>query len=447
MKTQKVALYNLGCKVNAYEAEAMGELLSAAGYTVVPFGAEADVFIINTCTVTNTADQKSRQIMHRARRLNPNAVIAAAGCYVDTHGEVDPQIDLVIKNSEKNDIVRILNAYFAGQAASEDAALQKELKEVSSTEDSAKDAVSIHAMASHTRAFVKIEDGCDSYCSYCVIPFARGHVVSRDEDDIVREAQDLAAAGYKEIVLTGIQVNAYGSDRLKSLGSDRELLSLLTRLQEIPALSRIRLSSMEPRLMTETFLEGLYALSKFCPHFHLSLQSGCDRTLKAMNRHYTTDEYYAVCERIRHYFPNAALTTDVIVGFPQESEEDFKASMDFVDRVNFYEVHVFPYSRRAGTKADRMEGQIPPQVKDARTGKMIALGKKKRQVFLRGFFGEELEVLFEEKKEIDGASFWVGHSREYIRCAVPDTGEELSGVIRKAEALREENELMICNLS
>ena len=336
---KKVALHNLGCKVNAYETEAMQELLEKHGYEIVPFQEGADVYIINTCTVTNMADRKSRQMLHRARKMNPDSIVVACGCYVQARKDDIPDgIDIVIGNNKKQNIVEILDI----------------------NHEKAYEDLHLSTAAEHTRAYIKVQDGCNQFCSYCIIPFARGRVRSRSRDSVLEEVKTLAANGYKEVVLTGIHLSSYGID------CDDNLLSLILAIHEVDGIERIRLGSLEPRIITEEFVQTIAQLPKMCPHFHLSLQSGCNATLKRMNRRYTAEEYYEKCRLLRKYFRNPALTTDVIVGFPGETEEEFAESKAFVDKVDFYETHIFKYSRREGTKAAAMKDQVPDQIKAVR---------------------------------------------------------------------------------
>ena len=369
---KKAALHNLGCKVNAYETEAMQELLEQNGYEIVPFKEGADVYIINTCTVTNMADRKSRQMIHRARKMNPDAVVVAAGCYVQAKAEdVDECIDIVIGNNKKQDLIEILDEYWAKKK--KDHELQKEVLDINHTSEY--ENLHLSKTAEHTRAYIKVQDGCNQFCSYCIIPFARGRVRSREKDDVVREVESLAKNGYKEVVLTGIHLSSYGVD----LGET--LLSLILAVNEVSGIHRIRLGSLEPRIITEEFVKTIAGLPKICPHFHLSLQSGCDATLKRMNRKYTAEEYYEKCELLRKYFDDPALTTDVIVGFPGETEEEFAQSKDFVDKVNFYETHIFKYSKREGTKAAVMKDQVPEEIKTVRSNLMIEMGHRKQEEY------------------------------------------------------------------
>lgn len=364
---KKVALHNLGCKVNAYETEAMQEMLEHAGYEIVPFQEGADIYVINTCTVTNIADRKSRQMLHRARKMNPDAVVVAAGCYVQAQAEkqvIDPCIDIVLGNNKKQDLLTALQAYEEAHG---------DLREVIDINHT-KEYENLHLtkQGEHTRAYIKVQDGCNQFCSYCIIPYARGRVRSRAKEDVVAEVTDLAKNGYQEVVLTGIHLSSYGID----FENEDNLLSLIRAVHEIEGIKRIRLGSLEPRIITEEFVQAIAALPKMCPHFHLSLQSGCNETLKRMNRRYTSEEFYEKCEILRKYFEKPALTTDVIVGFPQETEEEFETTYEFLKKICFYETHIFKYSKREGTKAAVMQGQIPEQIKAKRSARLIELGRK-----------------------------------------------------------------------
>ena len=407
---KKAALHNLGCKVNAYETEAMQELLEQAGYEIVPFKEGADIYIINTCTVTNMADRKSRQMLHRARKMNPDAIIVAAGCYVQTKDEeekLDECIDIVIGNNRKKDIVEILEEYEGKKQT-----VQKDVIDINHTKEY--EELHLSKTAEHTRAYLKVQDGCNQFCTYCIIPYARGRVRSRRKEDVVEEVKNLVKNGYQEVVLTGIHLSSYGVD----FEETEDLLSLILAVHEVEGLKRIRLGSLEPRIITEKFVQTISGLGKMCPHFHLSLQSGCNATLKRMNRKYTAEEYYEKCELLRKYFEHPALTTDVIVGFPGETEEEFQQSMSFVDKVNFYETHIFKYSKREGTKAAVMPDQVPEQVKTVRSNQLLALNEKKQKEFEQYYLGKSVEVLMEEEIEKDGKYFQTGHTKEYIRIAV-----------------------------
>lgn len=405
----KVALHNLGCKVNAYETEAMQELLEQKGYEIVPFKEGADVYVINTCTVTNMADRKSRQMIHRAKKMNPEAIVVAAGCYVqakEQSGEVDECIDVVIGNNKKKDLIEILEQYQEKRQG-----VKKAVIDINHTKEY--EEMHLSKTAEHTRAYIKVQDGCNQFCTYCIIPFARGRVRSRAKVDVIREVKDLAANGYQEVVLTGIHLSSYGVDL-----DGEDLLSLILAVHEIDGIKRIRLGSLEPRIITEEFAKTISGLDKMCPHFHLSLQSGCNATLGRMNRRYNAEEYYEKCQLLRKYLGNPALTTDVIVGFPGETEEEFAQSKAFVDKVNFYETHIFKYSKRAGTKAAVMENQVPEQVKTVRSNVLLKLDKIKREAYEENWLGKTVEVLMEESIQIDGKVYQVGHTKEYVKVAV-----------------------------
>lgn len=409
----KVALHNLGCKVNAYEIEAMQQLLEEAGYEIVPFEPGADIYVINTCTVTNIADRKSRQMLHKAKKMNPEAIVVATGCYVQTGGEKlekDEAIDLVLGNNQKINIVEALAEYAENKPGHGSHVIKinqtKEYEELS-----------IDHTAEHVRAYIKVQDGCNQFCTYCIIPYARGRVRSRNIESVLKEVRALAEKGYKEVVLTGIHLSSYGVDFPDE--KKETLLSLIRAVHEIEGIQRIRLGSLEPGIVTREFAEGIAALPKVCPHFHLSLQSGCDETLERMNRRYRSGEYRERCELLREVYGNPALTTDVIVGFPQESEEEFRKSYDFVDSIRFYETHIFKYSRRQGTKAAAMDGQLTEAEKSFRSEKMIELHHRHAGDYEKSMLGKILEVLIEEEYTKDGRTWYLGHSREYIKTAVP----------------------------
>ena len=400
---KKVALHNLGCKVNAYETEAMQELLEEHGYEIVPFKEGADIYIINTCTVTNMADRKSRQMLHRARKMNPHAIVVACGCYVQAKAdELDECIDIVVGNNRKKDIIEILKEYERGREGT-----CQEMVDINHTKEY--EEMHLTRTAEHTRAYIKVQDGCNQFCSYCIIPYARGRVRSRDHESVLREVQGLASNGYKEVVLTGIHLSSYGMD------TGDHLLNLILDIHEVPGIQRIRLGSLEPRIITEEFARTLASLPKMCPHFHLSLQSGCDATLKRMNRRYTAEEYYEKCVLLRKYFHNPALTTDVIVGFPGETEEEFAQSKAFVDKVNFYETHVFKYSRREGTLAAKMENQVPETMKTVRSNELLELSRRKQRNYEEALIGTTQEVLMEEEILHEGEKYQVGHTKEYVK--------------------------------
>ena len=411
---KKVALHNLGCKVNAYEVEAMQQLLENAGYETVPFEEGADVYVINTCTVTNIADRKSRQMLHKAKKMNPDAIVVATGCYAQADTEKlkeDIAVDLILGNNQKTQIVEALEEY------EKEHTKQVQVIEINHTKEY--EELSIASTAEHVRAYIKVQDGCNQFCTYCIIPFARGRVRSRKIEEVLREVETLAAKGYKEVVLTGIHLSSYGVDFPKE---EREsLLSLIQAVSRVEGISRIRLGSLEPRIITEEFLEGIVKTGKVCPHFHLSLQSGCNKTLKNMNRRYSAQEYAEKCELIRRFYPAPALTTDVIVGFPQETEEDFEESYEFVKNIHFYETHIFKYSRRHGTKAASMDGQLTEAAKAQRSDRMLELHEIRAREYEKAMIGKEMELLLEEEIEIDGRPWYVGHSREYVRAVISKT--------------------------
>lgn len=416
---KKAALHNLGCKVNAYETEAMQHLLEEAGYEIVPFTQKADVYVINTCSVTNMADRKSRQMLHKAKKNNPDSIVVAAGCYVQTsEKEVlnDLSVDIVIGNDRKHDLVRLLEEY--------------SLDSVNDTVDDINDGkhdfeeLFIDQTKEHTRAFIKVQDGCNQFCSYCIIPYARGRVRSRRFENVIAEVERLAANGFKEVVLTGIHLSSYGVDFEEATG----LLELIQAVNAVKGIERIRLGSLEPKIVTEHFASELSKLDKICPHFHLSLQSGCDATLKRMNRKYTTKEYERGCELLRKYFVHPAITTDVIVGFPGETEEEFEQTKAYLERIHFYEMHIFKYSKRKGTRAAVMPDQIDEQIKAARSEKLIALGHDMSKEFRKFYIGKNEEVLFEEKAVIGDKEYFVGYTKEYVKVA-KETAENLENQI------------------
>ena len=447
---KNVALHNLGCKVNSYEIEVMQQKLSENGYSIVPFAPGADIYIINTCTVTNIADRKSRQMLHRAKKMNPDAVVVAVGCYVQTGRdkvEMDECIDLAIGNNRKKDIVEILQEFLMEREQTgklQDKTLQDTtIVDINHTDEY--EEMQLYRTAEHTRAYIKIQDGCNQFCSYCIIPYARGRVRSRKQEDILAEIRKLVKNGYKEVVVTGIHLSSYGLDFLKKetgdylegIGDIREavykqefLLKLLEDMQEVEGLERIRLGSLEPRIITERFAKRLSELSKVCPHFHLSLQSGCDTVLKRMNRHYSADEYYEKVQILRKYFECPAITTDIITGFPQETEEEFAKTVEFVKKVNFYETHVFRYSKRQSTPAANMDGQLTDAVKAKRSDVLLALAEENGKAFRKQFVGRDVEVLLEEQKEINGKLYMTGHTKEYVQVAL-ETKENLSNRIVK----------------
>ena len=409
---RKAAFHNLGCKVNSYETEAMQQLLEDAGYEIVPFREGADVYIINTCSVTNVADRKSRQMLHRAKKMNPSAAVVAVGCYVQAAGaelKKDEAVDLIVGNNQKKDLVQILDDYFTDHENS------GEILDIGHSQEY--EELHIRRIADHTRAFIKVQDGCNQFCSYCIIPYTRGRVRSRRPEDIEHEVRGIAEAGYKEIVLTGIHLSSYGVDFKDE--QQENLLTLIKRLDQIPGIERLRLGSLEPRIVTRKFAKELARLRTICPHFHLSLQSGCDATLKRMNRRYNAAEYQACCEILREEFDNPAITTDVIVGFPGETEEEFAETERFLKAIHFYEMHIFKYSRRAGTRAADMPDQVPEGIKSVRSDILLALEKQQSLEYRGRFLGTEEEILLEEPIEIDGTKYMMGHTRQYVKGAVP----------------------------
>lgn len=448
---RKAALHNLGCKVNAYETEAMQQLLEEAGYEIVSFQDQADVYVINTCSVTNVADKKSRQMLHRAKKMNPDAVVVAAGCYVQAAAEElkkDLSVDVIIGNNKKKDLVPILESYFAEREQksqntqvpqnTQDALdLQEGMENGENTGDSNAnpkehlaeghvieigktkeyEELKLHHTGEHTRAFLKVQDGCNQFCSYCIIPYTRGRVRSRRPEEVEREVRELAEAGYQEIVLTGIHLSSYGLDFPE--GERQTLLDLILRLEKVEKIKRIRLGSLEPRIVTEEFAKALASSEKICPHFHLSLQSGCDETLKRMNRRYDTAEYREKCEILRRAFTNPAITTDVIVGFAGETEEEFAQTKSFLEEIGFYEMHIFKYSRRAGTRAAVMPNQVSDQIKAKRSDVLLELEKRQSLDYRKSFLGKEEEVLLEEETKVDGVTYLTGYTKEYVKVAYP----------------------------
>lgn len=441
---KNVALHNLGCKVNSYEIEVMQQMLQERGYNVVPFDEAADIYIVNTCTVTNIADRKSRQMLHRAKQKNPNAIVVAVGCYVQTGKEAvekDPAIDLAIGNNRKKELVTLLEEFLAEREGAEESAAQDKLLHGSSVinvnQPCQYEEMTLKRTAEHTRAYIKIQDGCNQFCSYCIIPYARGRVRSRKSEDILNEIKGLVAVGYQEVVLTGIHISSYGIDFAEEAWQEgrsevqyrreeqrdyfgqSKLLDLLEEVHEIEGLARIRLGSLEPRIITVENAERLAALPKLCPHFHLSLQSGCDETLKRMNRHYTTGQYFQSVELLRKVFDHPAITTDIIVGFPGETEEEFEETRSFLEKICFYEMHVFKYSIRQGTRAAVMSGQVPDTKKTQRSAALLALESEQSRKFRGRYIGKTAEVLLEEIKELEGRKYWLGHTADYVKAALP----------------------------
>lgn len=439
---KNVALHNLGCKVNSYELDVVQQMLQENGYNIVSFDEMADIYIVNTCTVTNMADRKSRQMLHRAKTKNPDAVVVAIGCYVQTGKEEvlqDESIDLAIGNNRKKDIVSIIESYLQERGMLQvpekvDKTLQDTtIIDVNCTYEY--EEMTLKKTAEHTRAYIKIQDGCNQFCTYCIIPYARGRVRSRKWEDIYQEISGLVKAGYKEIVLTGIHISSYGIDFEQEAwqqGISKEvvkaegrhdysgaskLLDLIKKIHDIEGLQRIRIGSLEPRIITEDFAGKLAGFYKVCPHFHLSLQSGSDATLKRMNRHYTAEEYRKSVEILRRAFKQPAITTDVIVGFPQETEEEFNQTKAFLEKIGFFEMHIFKYSKRKGTIAAGLPGQVPDGVKNQRSNELLQLESVQSKEFRAHYIGKEAEVLFEEKKIIRGKTYQIGHTADYVKVA------------------------------
>lgn len=443
---KKVAFHNLGCKVNSYEMDAMLQELKKHGYEIVPFDEKADIYIVNTCTVTNIADRKSRQMLHKAKKTNPEGIVVAVGCYVqsDTEGvRGDDAVDLMVGNNRKKDLVSILEHYMEG-TSEEDSVI-----DINHTDEY--EEMQLTGTQEHTRAYIKIQDGCNQFCTYCLIPYARGRVRSRKMEDILTEIRGLVKAGYREFVMTGIHISSYGLDFLQKEGERRaiygletnyEFLKLLQEIDKIEGVDRLRLGSLEPRIVTEEFVKGIAQLKSICPHFHLSLQSGCEETLKRMNRHYTPKQFEAGVILLRKYFEHPAITTDVIVGFPGESEEEFEKTRLFLEQIHFYEMHVFKYSKRKGTKAAVMENQVPEQIKTKRSDVLLAMDEKDSREFREYYMNKITDVLLEEEKVINGKNYWIGHTKEYVKVAL-ETGREykITDDIKNTETilLTEEN--------
>lgn len=438
---KKVALHNLGCKVNSYETEAVQQMLENRGYEVVPFQEYADIYIINTCSVTNMADRKSRQMLHRAKKKNPDAIVVAMGCYVQTAAEEikkDAAVDIVIGNNKKHELPELLEKYEKEKKEQQNREAEFAVIDINEKGQEYEE-LFLGKTAEHTRAFIKVQDGCNQFCSYCIIPYARGRVRSRKTEDVLKEIENLAGQGYKEVILTGIHLSSFGVD------TGDNLLHLIEEVHKIDGIARIRLGSLEPRIITEEFAAALAKLPKICPHFHLSLQSGCDATLQRMNRRYDTEEYADKCAILRKYFHHPAITTDVIVGFPGETEEEYKATKEFLRQIHFYEMHIFKYSRRKGTRAAVMENQVPEEIKAARSGELLKLEQEMSAEFRDAYLGKNEEVLLEEEMELDGKKYFTGYTKEYVKVAVPAEGQAantlLKGTIK--QRLFEEVYLMV----
>ena len=431
LQGKRAAIVTLVCKVNQYETDAMYGMLKEAGVTMVDPKEAADIYIVNTCSVTNMAERKSRQMLHRAKKKNPDVVVVAVGCYAQVGKDElskDTNIDLIVGNNKKKDLIKILEEHM-GEMES----VEESIEVIDIAQDQEYEPLYVEQLKEHTRAYIKVQDGCNQFCSYCIIPYARGRVRSRAKEDVIEEVKTLAANGYKEVVLTGIHLSSYGID------CDDNLLSLILAIHEVEGIERIRLGSLEPRIITEEFAQTIAKLPKMCPHFHLSLQSGCNATLKRMNRRYTAEEYYEKCQLLRKYFDNPALTTDVIVGFPGETEEEFAESKAFVDKVDFYETHIFKYSRREGTKAAAMKDQVPDQIKAARSAELLELNRKKQAVYEERLLGTTQEVLIEEKIVRDGEELQIGHTKEYVKIGVKNPNNLINQLVN----VEIENQLQI----
>lgn len=458
---KKAAFLSLGCKVNSYETEAMSTMFETAGYEIVDFKDTADVYVVNTCTVTNIADRKSRQMLHQAKHRNPNAVIAAVGCYVQAAEEVllqDSAVDLVVGNNKKSDIVAMVERCMTSN--------NKEELVIDISEEMEYEELSNITTMEKTRAFIKIQDGCNRFCSYCIIPYVRGRVRSRKEEEILAEIEGLVKKGYKEIVLTGIHISSYGIDHkpseavLRSEESDdvnqadqsasledMPLAALIVKIGELPGIERIRIGSLEPRIITERFLQVISSVKQFCPHFHLSLQSGSDSVLKRMNRKYTSQEYYDRAILIKQQFELPSFTTDVIVGFPGETQGEFEETMEFVQKIGFSHIHVFKYSKRAGTKAAQMPEQIPEEVKAKRSDALIALSETMAAEYKEQFTGRIEKILFEEELTIDGVTYQSGHNERYLKLAVKSETGLSNQVIEATVCGSLSEEILLCEIT
>ena len=439
---KRVAFCTLGCKVNQYETDAMEEIFQKGGYEIRAFHEKADVYVINTCTVTNMADRKSRQMLHRARKKNPDSIIVAAGCYVQAAGEAvqkDDAIDLIIGNNCKGQILSMVEEFAQQKNEEKEQEKMVQMIDINHTHDY--ETMFITKVSEHTRAYIKIQDGCNQFCSYCIIPYARGRVRSRQAEDIINEVAALTESGYKEFVLTGIHVSSYGKDFEDGVGFGKTdaLIRLVEALAAIEGVERIRFGSLEPGIITESFVKRLSEIKEICPHFHLSLQSGCEATLKRMNRHYTPEEYADKCELLKRYFDRPAFTTDVIVGFPGENDEEFEATEKFLDQVHFAEMHIFKYSPRKGTRAAVMQDQVDEKIKTARSNRLLKLSEKMMNDYRQSCSDKILEVLIEEAIQVDGKSMWVGHSREYIKCVIESDNVQ-SNVIVNCQMTGEQGE-------
>lgn len=438
------AFLSLGCKVNSYETEAMRGMFETAGYGIVDFKDTADVYVINTCTVTNIADRKSRQMLHQAKKRNPNAIIAAVGCYVQAAEEAlleDASVDIVVGNNNKSDIVNMVERFHNHQNKEE------LITDISSQKDY--EALNVITTMEKTRAFIKIQDGCNRFCSYCIIPYVRGRVRSRKEEDILQEIKKLAKNGYKEFVLTGIHISSYGTDLLSKeeiQNNEMPLAKLIKKAAQIEEIERIRLGSLEPRIITEEFVREIASVKQFCPHFHLSLQSGSDTVLSRMNRKYSAEEYYERVQLLKKYFEHPAFTTDVIVGFPGETDEEFEETKEFVQSIGFSHIHVFKYSRRAGTKAAEMPDQIPEEIKNKRSSELISLSDMMSKEYKSLFLGRIEKVLIEENVTVKGTEYQIGHNERYLKLAILSEKDYTNQIIKVKINRFLTDELLLCEI-
>lgn len=432
-----IAFHNLGCKVNSYETDAMAQKSAEFGYEIVDFEQKADVYVVNTCSVTNIADRKSRQMLHKAKKNNPDSVVVAVGCFVQANPEEvakDEAIDLIVGNNKKNELFGILKEYF-DKKSSENNAIEsgktgeKDLngETIADVKSCEYEEMKITKSTEHSRVFVKIQDGCDRYCTYCIIPYVRGHIRSRKPEDVLSEIKEIAKNGYREVVITGIHLSSYGKDfdgtgkpSLDYNDNADYLIKVLKDIDEIDGIDRIRIGSFEPMILSEDFVSKLSSVKKLCPHFHISLQSGCDSVLKRMNRHYDTKKFYEKTVLLRKYFPGCALTTDVIVGFPGESEEEFETTYKYLEKIRFFETHIFPYSRRKGTVADRMPDQLTMNEKKERVSKLLELDARLSKEFRESKLGDTDNIVVEEIKTINGENYYVGHTPEYLMVALKE---------------------------
>lgn len=424
----RVAFLTLGCKVNSYETEAMIGLFTEQGAEICAFEEKADVYVVNTCTVTGIADRKSRQMLHRAKKKNPSALVVAVGCYAQEAGEAlleDEAVDLVIGNNQKSRVATLVAEAVKKSSQEKPRAALENL-----SGESVYEALFVSDISEKTRAYIKIQDGCNQFCSYCIIPYVRGRIRSRAPEEVIREVETLTEKGYQEVVLTGIHLSSYGNETSSGNKLDgTKLAELILTLNALPKLRRIRLGSLEPRIVTREFVNQLKKAEKLCPHFHLSLQSGCDATLRRMNRKYTTEEYKEACDLLREAFDAPAITTDVIVGFPGETEEEFETTYHFLEEIAFAQMHIFRYSVRKGTRAAQMPEQVPEQVKAVRSERLLELEKRLRRTYLEGILTKEEEILTEDLIRIDGKTYRSGYGKRYIRYAMDANEVEENRII------------------